>query len=433
MNLNNGNVNDNNKNNNNTVRAVSEFQKKIDTMITVESLMEAYFQCRKNKARTANASKFEADYEANLIALHREIVARSYEPGRSIAFIVPKPVRREIFAADFRDRVVHHWVVSRWEPLLEGEFIDESFNCRKGKGNTAGIDYLHRTIKDCSENYTRDCWVMKLDLLAFFISIDRQLLNEKLISFLKRNYIEDDREELLYLTERIMTNAPEKNCVIRGSRSEWEGLALHKSLFRSGGKGLPIGNLTSQMSANFLLNETDHFIRDTLGLHFGRYVDDYVILDGSKERLLDAVPQIREHLMDTAGATLHPDKFYLQHYTKGVKFIGAVVKRDRIYIANRTVDNARRCIHGFNRSAKQEEFVEKNAEHFAASINSYLGIMKRYSSFNVRRKLVELIAPEWFKVIEIPADFSVVVVKKRYKRRNRIKYILKKQQRKRKP
>ena len=166
VNMNNGNTNNNNRNNNNYVRAVSEFHEKMEnTMgnicISYESLYEAYMDCRRHKRSTANAVIFEIDHEANLLLLRDQINSRTYLPGRSIAFIVEKPVKREIFAADFRDRVVHHWIAIRIEPLLENIFIGESYNCRKGKGTLAGINGLADMIQQESANYTRDCWVLK--------------------------------------------------------------------------------------------------------------------------------------------------------------------------------------------------------------------------------------------------------------------------------
>lgn len=426
--MNNGNVDWNNKNNNNYVRAVSEFQKIINTMITIESLYEAYWTCRKNKARTHSAMCFELDYENNLSLLYAEIVARTYQPGRSIAFIITKPIRREIFAADFRDRIIHHWICARIEPLLENEFVDESFNCRKDKGNLAGIDHIAKAVYECSEGYTGDCWIMKVDMQGFFMSISRQLLCDKLCRFVESNYSGDDIDDLLYLMRVIYLNAPEKNCIIKGHRSEWESLPANKSLFTTPeGYGLPIGNLTSQMAANYLLNDTDHFIRDTLQIKFARYVDDICLVDSDKYKLLTAVPAIRRHLHEMAGVTLHPNKFYLQHYTKGVSFIGGVIKRERRYISNRTVASAQKRIHKFNELAKIPGFTEKNAEKFAASVNSYLGMMIHFHAYDIRRKLIAMISPEWSKVLCSDKDFSKLVVKPKYKHNNRVKHIVKKQ------
>lgn len=101
--------------------------------IPLEDVFEAYFECRKKKRNTCNALAFESDYERRCVELWREINAGTYRPSRSIAFIINKPVKREIFAADFRDRVVHHLIARRLVPLLEEKFINDSYSTRKGK------------------------------------------------------------------------------------------------------------------------------------------------------------------------------------------------------------------------------------------------------------------------------------------------------------
>ena len=132
--------------------------------ITVEDIFKAYYECRKHKRNTANALKFELNYEGNLMQLRDEINAGSYRVGRSVAFIVDKPVKREIFAGDFRDRIVHHLLINKTEHLFEKEFIHDSFSCRKGKGTLCGVKRLNRFIRTCSENYTKHCYVLKLDI-----------------------------------------------------------------------------------------------------------------------------------------------------------------------------------------------------------------------------------------------------------------------------
>ena len=163
-------------------------------------------------------------------------------------------------------------------------------------------------------------------------------------------------------------------------------------------KGLPIGNLTSQIFANFYLNCFDHFVKDVCHVkYYGRYVDDFVIVHKDKQFLIDLIPKLKSFLRKERGAVLHPNKIYLQHYSKGVKFIGAVVKPGRIYIANRTKGNFYEKIFAFNKEAeKNHKFVKDNAEHFSSSVNSYLGFMNHYKTYNIRKKiLTEVVSPLW--------------------------------------
>ena len=428
--MNDGNTNYNNRNNNNYVRAVSEFHRKMENTegnicISYESLYEAYMDCRRNKGGTVSAVEFEINYEANLLLLRDLINSRVYTPDQSIAFIVNKPVTREIFAANFRDRVVHHWIAIRIEPLLESIFIGESYNCRKGKGTLAGINGLADMIRQDSADYTRDCWVLKYDLKGFFMSINRQLITDKLCRFLADKYTGDDLDTLLYLCRQILLNAPENNCIIKGNPAEWEGLAANKSLFTvPSGYGLPIGNLTSQLVANFLLNDADHFIKERLGIRLNRYVDDVVMVSRYKQDLLAAMPLIRDYLWETSGTRVHQD-------TKGVKFIGAVVKKERKYLSNRTVGGAYSRLHKFNELVAQDpDFAKKKAEYFVSCINSYLGLMRHFNEYALRRSYIEAIDEAWFKVVYVDKNYTKLIVKKRFKHRERVKFALRKQRHK---
>lgn len=145
-------------------------------MVTTDDMLQAYYDCRKRKRRTASAVVYEMDYEARLIALRDRINTRQYAPGKSICFVVTRPRYREVFAASFEDRIVHHYIALRLEPLFEQIFSPRTFNCRKGKGQLYGIKMLENDLRTVSQNYTRSCWVLKLDLKGFFMSIDRKML-----------------------------------------------------------------------------------------------------------------------------------------------------------------------------------------------------------------------------------------------------------------
>ena len=264
------------------------------------------------------------------------------------------------------------------------------------------------------------------------MSINRQKVTDKLCRFIEERYDGEDKPTLIYLCRQVLLNAPEENCIIKGSRSEWNGLSADKSLFTvPKGYGLPIGNLTSQLIANFLLNDADHYLKEELGLSIVRYVDDTATVGCDKAAMLAAMPAIREYLWESAGAKVHPKKFYLQHYTKGVSFIGAVVKRERIYLANRSLGNAYKRLHKFNElAAENPDFAKRNAEYFTSCINSFLGLMRHCNAYALRRDYIDAISPEWRKVVYPDKDFTKLIIKKRFKPRERIKFALRKQRRK---
>ena len=377
-------------------------------------MLEAYYDCRRNKRSTASAVMYELDYEGKLIALKDRINARTYQPGKSICFVVTRPRYREVFAASFEDRIVHHWVALRLEPLFEQVFSPRTFNCRKGKGQLYGIQTLKADIAECSQNYTRDCWIMKLDLQGFFMSIDKQLLYELLDKFILECYDEpDDIEDLRFLCRTVILHCPEKNCERHSPARYWDYIPANKSLFTNGeGKGIAIGNLFSQLFANFLLNILDWFlIRDCGFKYVGRYVDDFYVISTDKQKLLNSVPRIREKLA-TIGLTLHPRKFYIQHYTKGVEFTGSVVKRDRVYTCNRNLKNFVMAVRRLNAAQTVPEM-----EHCVSSINSYLGLLRHNNEYRKRRKILYQIERSRYQWVYIKGHYEVLAEKKRYKLR----------------
>ena len=365
----------------------SLFNPQAKSHISFEEILQAYYDCRKNKRQTANALAFEINYESELLKLLRQINNGTYSVGRSIAFIVHKPVQREIFAADFRDRVVHHLIINKLNPLFEKKFILDSYSCRVGKGTHYGIKRVDRFIRRCSKNYTQDCYVLKLDIQGFFMHINKQILFDMLRPFIEINYSQHDKDLLLDLCRKVVFNNSTSDCLIKGEKYNWKGLPRNKSLFHSPDRvGLPIGNLTSQVFANFYMDAFDHYVKHDLGIkYYGRYVDDFVIVHPSKEFLAKLQLKLSRFMQNELHLKIHPKKVYLQHYKKGVKFVGAVIKPNRIYIANRTKGNMYNAISKFNAIARTQKINPNNVDALLCSMNSYLGIMKHYKSYKIRK------------------------------------------------
>ena len=380
-------------------------------MVTTEGMLEAYYDCRRSKRRTASAIVYEMNYESNLIALRDRINTRTYQPGKSICFVVTRPRYREVFAASFEDRVVHHYIALRLEPLFELVFSPRTFNCRKGKGQLYGVKMLEADIKEASNNYTTDCYIMKLDLQGFFMSIDKSMLARMIDKFIIKYYKGDDIDDLRDLCQVVVLHCPEKNCERHSPREMWGHLPANKSLFTNGeGKGVAIGNLFAQLFANFLLNELDWYIEE-LGIKYhGRYVDDFYCIHKDKQVLLSAVPKIRAKLAEL-GLSLNPKKFYFQHYTKGVEFTGAVVKPYRTYCCNRVLTNFIAAVRKLNRSKNIDDVT-----HAVCSINSYLGLLRQSNEYAQRLKILKMIEPRAYKWIYIKGHYEVLCIKNQYKR-----------------
>ncbi len=384
--------------------------------VDIEELFYAYFSCRKNKRNTHNALKFEVDYEYNLFLLKEEIENGTYSPGRSIAFIVNKPVKREIFAADFRDRVVHHWLINKLNPLFENLFIPNSYACRVGKGTHYGVAHVNQFIKECSENYTKNCYILKLDIQGFFMHINRIILVNSLKKFVYSNYHQPDINLVIELLEKVIFNAAAENCFIKGKKKDWKGLPNIKSLFHSPKNcGLPIGNLTSQVFANFYMHTLDAHMKNELSIcYYGRYVDDFVIVHQDKEFLKSLLPKLSNFLLSTLQLTLHPNKIYLQHYSKGVKFLGTIIKPNRIYIANRTKGNFFNAIEKQNRIILENKPSKEDKDAFLSSMNSYLGIMKHYKSYKLRKRMIfKRLSGYWFNHVYLSGGITKFVLKEK--------------------
>ena len=366
----------------------------------VTDLFKAYFDARKNKRSTLNALAFEKYFESNIFELADEIIENRYVIKPSICFIVKKPVKREIFDADFRDRVVHHFIYNYIAPLFEKVFINDSYSCRKGKGTHYGIKRVDHFIRSCSQNYSKEAYILKLDIKGYFMAMNKSLLYEKTVSVISRfeNTIDFDLTLILNLIRQTIFNDPCNNCIVKGKRSDWKGLPKSKSLFHANENcGLPIGNLTSQLFGNVYMNDFDHFVKRDFDIrYYGRYVDDFVLIHNSREYLKSLIPKIADYLQTELKLTLHPDKIYLQDIRKGVKYLGAVIKPHRKYIANRTKGNFYKTVLNHNKIARDHKPLKEEQNAFLSSVNSYLGLMQHYKTFKERKEMVNKNISAWW-------------------------------------
>lgn len=388
----------------------------------VGDLTEAYLQCRRNKRSKRSQQEFESGWASHILSLAEEVVNRSYVPETSITFIVRRPKLREVFAASFRDRVIHHYIAIRLEPLFEKVFIHDTYNCRKGKGTLYGVMRMHQMIEECSEHYTKDCWVAKFDIKGFFMSINKPMLWNMLRNFINKYYEGDDMDILLFLVEKTVLHNPENNCILHSPIEAWKDIPKAKSLFTCGKDyGLPIGNITSQMFANFLLWPFD-LMMDVQFRFYGRYVDDFFIIETDKRKILKNIRKIRGSLK-SLGLVLHPQKMYLQHYSKGLQFTGGISKPDRHYICNSTVNN----FEGMMLASNSIKNKGKEAERFVCRANSYLGFLIHHSSYAIRRRVLGMMDKEWWNYIYIGGHYERLVLKREYREKtimsNKIKEI----------
>lgn len=370
----------------------------------------SYLHARRNKRNTHNQLKFEMYQEANLHQLAKSIYERNYTPKPCIAFIINKPVMREIFAADFTDRVVHHFLYRCLYPIIDRKLINDTYSCREGKGTLYGIERVKQFVRSCSENHTKEIYIMKLDIEAYFMNIQHALIYEMVVKLLPESklfYLGVSKDTVLYLLRQTIFNTVTENCRIKGSRSDWIGLPESKSLFHyPASTGLPIGNLTSQVFGNVYLNEFDHFVKHKLGIrYYGRYVDDMVFIHNDKQFLFNCISRIQEEL-DKVGVKIHPRKIVLVNATVGIPFLGQIIKPFRTYTGNRTKNNFYQAVLQINKVlVVVPQFSWKQLCEIRTTLNSYLGIMKHANSYNLRSEMLNKLNLRFF-------DFFLVSGKK---------------------
>lgn len=409
---NNGNVNNNNKYNGLTVVPLAELNSRAKgrQRIPLSHILDAFDMCVKNKRTTYNAQKFYVDLEHKIMQLWRDLNDGTYEIGKSICFIVNKPVKREVFAADFRDRIVHDYICARINPLFEAYLPPNMCSNRVGKGTLYAIQNVAADLWRVSRGYTRDCWIYKFDLKGFFMSIDKPLLNRKIQAFIDERYTGRDIEVLKWLTEKVILNCPQKKCVMRSPREAWDGLRADKSLFtQDDNHGMPIGNLPSQLLANFLLSGVVRFLASNGFPAVTQYVDDFVLIHPSKGGITAFIPRLRAFLMDEYGIMLHDEKTYIQHYRKGVAFVGGIIKPWRIYVSQRT---RRKMMAKMAWICRTED--ELRPADVLASVNSYFGLTRHFAAFKLRLSAAQMLFSRFGRAVQFNEHYNKMIIVKSY-------------------
>ncbi|MFA6904482.1 MAG: RNA-directed DNA polymerase, partial [Gallionellaceae bacterium] len=298
----------------------------------------------------------------------------TYRPGKSICFVITRPKPREVWAADFRDRIVHHLLYNRISPRFYAGFIADSCACIPERGTLYGAQRLEAKIRSITQNWSKPAHYLKLDLANFFVSIDKNILRE----LIAKRVTEQWR---LQLADMILFHDPRQDFELRGSPNMLELVPAHKRLANHPAHlGLPIGNLSSQFFANIYLNELDQFVKHRIGAkHYIRYVDDFLLLNESPQWLNAAKHDIEEFLRDKLHARLNPSKTILQPVERGVDFVGQVIRPWRRTTRKRTVNEALSRVR------------QMPADALFETANSYCGLLRQTKSHHVRARLSNIL------------------------------------------
>ena len=342
------------------------------------NIYRRYLDCRRNKRNTVNALRFEFNAEEEVLKLEYELQTKTYRPSRSILFAAKKPKLREIFAASFRDRVVHHILVDQLEKIWEPAFIHDSYACRDGKGTHAAVARLKTFLRQITSNGHRRAYYLQLDIKDFFPSIDKQILFEQI----RRRLADPD---LLWLARLIIFWDCTQSYVAKGEPQLLAQVPPHKSLFgKNNERGLPIGNLTSQFFANIYLNDLDQFVKHQLrAKQYIRYVDDFVIMSEDPDQLVQWRDQIESFLPGRLKLQLHPKRRKLEAVSQGIDFLGYIVRHDYTLVRRRVINNLK---------SKLRQFAQAPVKDFEAlrtTVASYLGHFKHANSYALKQSIIE--------------------------------------------
>lgn len=354
-------------------------------------LYAAFICAKRHKAKKPYVLHFERNLKENIESLCDDLWTRRYKPEPSTCFVIQRPKKREVFAAQFRDRIVHHLYYNYTHELFERTFIQDTYSCIPGRGTHYGIERMTQHIRQESHNWRRPCYALKIDIRGYFMHINRlRLLDIATASLTKmadhqanggmkwRDVI--DMDFILWLTHEIVLLDPTDGCRRVGNPSEWDDVDASKLMANAPADcGMPIGNLTSQLLSNVYMNPFDQFVKRVLYFpHYGRYVDDSDTICSEYQRLTDATPVMRDFLKDELYLDMHMGKTQIVDVRYGVEFLGAFIKPYRTYICNRSLSRIRQEAADVMHMGRGQAF---------RTVNSLLGVMSHYSSYNLRREI----------------------------------------------
>jgi retron-type reverse transcriptase len=315
-------------------------------VISTENLLAAWQEFVSGKRSKKDVQDFALHLADNIVQLHSELASSAYRHSPYQAFKISDPKPRHIHKAIVRDRVLHHAVYRKLYPFFDRVFISDSYSCRTEKGMHKALNRFRLFARQASANHTRTAWVLKCDIRKFFANIDHGILLNILA-----DYIPD--LGVLLLSEEIIS-----------------------SFTVAPGRGLPLGNLTSQLFCNLYMNELDQFIKHKLAArHYIRYADDFVLLSPDRAWLEAQLLPITEFLSKRLRLSMHPDKVYIKTAASGVDFLGWVHFSD----------------HRVLRTASKRRMWRRIHEHpTVETLQSYRGLLSHGNAHKLEQEVIDL-------------------------------------------
>ena len=334
-----------------------------------DNLLFAWKKARKGKSKKDYVKEFELNLLQNLLNLQKDLQTQNYSPKPLKTFILRDPKTRKISKSDFRDRIVHHALYNIIEPIFDKIFIYDSYANRKGKGSLAAIKRFDKFKRKISKNGKLNGWFnnnqvkgycLKADIKHYFEEVNHEIL----LNIIKRK-IKDNR--IIWLIHKILNNFNTK----------------------INGKGMPLGNLTSQFFANVYLNELDYFVKHKLKVkYYIRYVDDFIILNSSKEQLFEWKLKINEFLQRNLKLELHQDKSKISSLGNGIAFLGYKIFYHHKLLKKFNRKNIQRKFNNFYNLFSGNK-IDYNKIY--ESMQGFFTYMKNADTFKLRARLAKQI------------------------------------------
>jgi retron-type reverse transcriptase len=336
------------------------------SIISPQALFRAWEIFKSDKRNKPDVAEFELNLEQNIFDLYRDLKKEIYKHGPYRGFWIHDPKLRRIHKATVRDRVLHHAVFYILNRIFEPTFINDSYSCRIGKGTHKGMEKVADMIRAVSKNHTHPCYALKCDVRKFFDSVDHDTLLEILGQKIKDEKVCNLLYEIIESFEASRPNLFER-------------------------RGVPIGNLTSQVFANIYMNEFDQFMKHDLKVkNYARYTDDFVIVSDDKVYLEGLLEPIREFLKSRLHLDLHPKKITLKKHIQGIDFLGYVILPHHIKLRTKTKRKIPKKIH-------QRVSLYKNGQinevAMKSSLASYLGVLSHADTYEMTESVRNMF---WF-------------------------------------
>lgn len=301
--------------------------------------------------------EFERNLEDNLFSIYYELKKHSYTHSNYKYFRIFDPKKRNIHKAEIKDRIVHQIIFDYLNARYEPFFIKNSFSSRIQKGTHKAVKKLTEFTKNLKDENNGRCFALKCDIKKYFESIDQRVL----LKIFKKE-VKDDAVFDLILKIILSFNSANKT-----------------------GKGIPLGNITSQIFANIYLNELDYFVKNELNIkYYLRYNDDFIILDDNKNKLFENLKKIKDFISNILLLEMPDNKIKFRKLDWGIDFCGYIVLPNGILLRQKTKKRMLKNIYELSEKLKNKE-IPKNK--FIKTLNSYFGLLKHCNSYNLKNKI----------------------------------------------